>query len=300
MAILADEDTRMIIQGITGREAVTFTRDLLDYGAKVVGGVTPGKGGWEVHGVPVFDCVRQITSKERVDASIISVPPAFVRGAAFEALDNGINLLIIVTERIPRRDVVEIITYANKLGGRVIGPNSLGLICPHKTKLGMIGGRAEDVKKAYSPGNIGIISRSGGMTTEIANLLTLNGLGQSTCISVGGDPVIGSTFVDLIPLFEADSETHGIVIFCEPGGTAEEYLAEHVKTKKVTKPIVAFVAGRFVDSMSGVRFGHAAVMVEGNRGTTRGKIQAFREAGILVAEDFSAIPQLLAQNIPAH
>ncbi|OGW17638.1 MAG: hypothetical protein A3G93_01045 [Nitrospinae bacterium RIFCSPLOWO2_12_FULL_45_22] len=300
MAIIADKDTRMIIQGITGREAVTFTRDLLDYGSKVVGGITPGKGGWEVHGVPVYDCVRQITKNERVDASIISVPPAFVRGAAFEALDNGIKLLVIVTERIPRRDVVDIITHGHKLGSRIIGPNSLGLICPHKTKLGMIGGRAEDVKRAYSPGNIGIISRSGGMTTEIANLLTLNGLGQSTCISVGGDPIIGSTFVDLIPLFQADPETHGVVIFCEPGGTAEEDLAEYVKANKVAKPIVAFVAGRFADSMSGVRFGHAAVMVEGNRGTTRGKVQAFLEAGILVAEDFSAIPQLLTQNMPTH
>jgi succinyl-CoA synthetase alpha subunit len=300
MAILVDEDTRVIIQGITGREAVTFTRDLVDYGTKIAGGVTPGKGGWEVHGIPVYDCVKLITKKERVDASIISVPPPFVRGAAFEALDNGIKLLVIVTERIPRRDVLEIIAYAHKFESRIIGPNSLGLICPHRAKLGMIGGRVEDVKKAYSPGNIGIISRSGGMTTEIANLLTLKGLGQSTCVSVGGDPIIGSTFVDLIPLFQEDPETHGVVIFCEPGGTAEEDLAEYVKINKTHKPIVAFVAGRFADSMSGVRFGHAAVMVEGNRGTTKGKIQAFREAGIHVAEDFSAIPQLLIQNLPVH
>jgi succinyl-CoA synthetase alpha subunit len=297
MAILADSNTQMIIQGITGREAVTFTRDLLDYGSKVIGGVTPGKGGWQVHGVPVYDCVRQITMREHIDASIISVPPAFVRGAAFEALSNGIKLLVIVTERVPRRDVVEIVTYAQKQAARVIGPNSLGLICPHQTKMGMIGGRVEDVKKAYSPGHIGIISRSGGMTTEIANLLTLNGLGQSTCISVGGDPIVGSTFVDLVPLFEADPETHGVVVFCEPGGTAEEDLAEYVKSQKPTKPIIAFVAGRFADTMSGVRFGHAAAIVEGDRGTTRGKIQAFLEAGIQVADDFSAIPHLVRTAI---
>jgi len=293
MAILAKRDTTIIIQGITGREAVTFTQDLLDYGARVIGGVTPGKGGWQVHGVPVYDCDREITSRERVDASIISVPPPFVREAALEALCNGIELLIIVTERVPRRDVVEIITYARKLNSRIIGPNSLGLICPHQTKLGMIGGRAEDVRKAYSPGHIGIMSRSGGMTTEIANLLTLNGLGQSTCISIGGDPIIGSTFVDLYPLFEADPDTHGVVIFCEPGGRAEEDLAEYVKTHKCTKPIVAFIAGRFADEMSGVRFGHAAAIVEGDRGSTRSKVEAFREAGILIAEDFSTIPQLI-------
>ncbi|MDP6560486.1 MAG: CoA-binding protein, partial [Candidatus Binatia bacterium] len=238
MSILADENTRMIVQGITGREAVTFTRDLLDYGSHVVGGVTPGKGGREVHGVIVYDCVRQVTQQHRVDASIISVPPAFVRGAAFEALENGIRLVVIVTERIPRRDVAEIISLARRTGARVIGPNSLGILSPHRCKVGMVGGRAHDVRKAYSPGDIGIISRSGGMTTEIANLLTLSGIGQSTCVSVGGDPIVGATFTDLIPLFQVDALTRGTVIFCEPGGSAEEELAQYVRATPGLKPII--------------------------------------------------------------
>ena len=297
MSILADENTQIIVQGITGREAITFTRDLLDYGSKVVGGVTPGKGGKEIHGVPVYDCVRQITQRHGVDASIISVPPAFVKGAAFEALENGIRLVVIVTERIPRRDVVEIIARARRTGARIIGPNSLGILSPHRCKVGMVGGRAHDVRKAYSPGNIGIISRSGGMTTEIANLLTLSGIGQSTCVSVGGDPVVGSTFADLIPLFQADPQTRGTVIFCEPGGSAEEDLAEYVQTTPGVKPVIAFVAGRFADEMSGVRFGHAAVMVEGDRGSTRSKVRAFQRAGILVAESFAEIPQLIREHV---
>ncbi|RMF92155.1 MAG: succinate--CoA ligase subunit alpha [Candidatus Schekmanbacteria bacterium] len=289
MAILASENTKIIIQGITGREATTFTKDLLDYGAAVVAGITPGKGGWEVYGVPVFDTVKQAVEAHPADASIISVPPAMVKGAAFEAIDNGIKLVVIVTERVPRRDVVEIVAFARANGARVIGPNSLGLISPHKTKVGMVGGRAEDVKKAYSEGNVGIISRSGGMTTEIANLLTLNGIGQSTCISIGGDAIVGSNYLDLIPLFAEDEQTKAVVIFCEPGGNVEESLAEMVTKENIKLPIVAFVAGRFADEMPGVRFGHAAAIVEGNRGTTKGKIEKFKEAGIMVAEEFKEI-----------
>ena len=232
-----------------------------------------------------------------MDASIISVPPAFVRGAAFEALENGIRLVVIVTERIPRRDVAEIISLARRTGARVIGPNSLGILSPHRCKVGMVGGRAHDVRKAYSPGDIGIISRSGGMTTEIANLLTLSGIGQSTCVSVGGDPIVGATFTDLIPLFQVDALTRGTVIFCEPGGSAEEELAQYVRATPGLKPIIAFVAGRFADEMSGVRFGHAAVIVEGDRGSTRNKVQAFREAGILVADRFADIPEIVKEHV---
>ena len=297
MSILADQNTKIIIQGITGREATTFTRDLLDYGSKVVAGITPGKGGWEVYGVPVFDTVKQAVAKYPAKASIISVPPGMVRGAAFEALDNGIKLVVIVTERVPRKDVVEIVAFAKEKGATVIGPNSLGIISPHKTKIGMVGGRADDVKKAYLEGNIGIISRSGGMTTEIANLLTLNGIGQSTCISVGGDAIVGSTYLDLVPLFAKDPQTKAVVIFCEPGGTAEELLSEYVKENKVKLPIIAFVAGRFADEMPGVRFGHAAAIVEGNRGSTKGKIEKFKSSGIFVAEKFSEIIEIIKKNV---
>jgi len=300
MAILADGDTKIIVQGITGREAASFTKDMMDYGSAVVAGVTPGKGGWTVHGVPVYDSVKQAVSQHPVNTSIISVPPAKVKGAAFEALDAGLELVVIVTERVPRQDVIEVIESAREVSARVIGPNSLGLICPHTVKVGMAGGPAEDVRKAYCPGHVGIISRSGGMTTEIANLLTTHGIGESTCISIGGDPVVGSGFVDLVPLFEDDPQTRAVVIFCEPGGTGEERLAEYVLDHGSSLPIIAFVAGQFADEMPGVRFGHAGAIVEGDRGSTRGKIEGFRRAGIHVAEKFSDIVALIQTHTDAR
>jgi succinyl-CoA synthetase alpha subunit len=293
MSILADRNTKVIIQGITGREAASFTRDMLDYGTKVVAGVTPGKGGQQIHGVPVCDTVRQAVREEPVGASVISVPPRMVLGAALEALENGIELLVVVTERIPRKDVVEILETAKAAGARVIGPNTLGIISPDSVKLGMAGGPLEDVKKAYTPGPVGIASRSGGMTTEIANLLTTHGIGQSTCVSIGGDPIVGSNFLDLMPLFDRDPETKAVVLFCEPGGVVEENLARRVASGEFEVPIVAFVAGRFVDTMPGVRFGHAATIVEGERGSAAGKIQAFEKSGIHVAEAFSEIVPIL-------
>ncbi len=293
MAILANEKTRIIIQGITGREATIFARDSVDYGAKIVAGVVPGKGGWNVHGIPVYDCIKSALAEHDAEASVISVPPATVKDAAFEAIDNGLKLVLIVTERVPRKDVVEILALAQIKGARVIGPNSLGIISPHKTKLGMIGGRPKDILKAYSKGNTGIISRSGGMTTEIANLLTCNEIGQSTCISIGGDPIVGSTYADLIPLYERDPQTDIVVIFCEPGGSMEEELAECVVKNRISLPIVAFVAGRFVDEMPGIRFGHAGVIVEGRSGSTRNKIKLFKRAGIIIAEEFSEIVEIV-------
>ena len=295
MSILADRNTKVIIQGITGREAASFTRDMLDYGTRVVAGVTPGKGGQQIHGVPVHDTVRQAVREDPVDASVISVPPRMVLGAALEALENGIELLVVVTERIPRKDVVEILETARASGARVIGPNTLGIISPDSVKLGMAGGPLEDVKKAYTPGHVGIASRSGGMTTEIANLLTTHGIGQSTCVSIGGDPIVGSNFLDLIPLFDQDPETKAVVLFCEPGGVVEEKLAELAASGEIGIPIVAFVAGRFVDAMPGVRFGHAATIVEGEKGSAAGKIEAFKKSGIHVAEAFSEIVPILEE-----
>jgi len=292
VAILADQNTRVIVQGITGREAAIFTKDMIDYGTKVVAGVTPGKQGRTVHGVEVYDTVRRALKDHPAEASVVSVPPALVKGAALEALDNGIGLVVIVSERVPRKDTIEILEVAGEKKARVIGPNTLGFISPHRFKLGMAGGPVKDVKKAYMPGPVGIASRSGGMTTEIANLLTTNGIGQSTCIGVGGDPVVGSNFLDLIPLFEKDPETKLVVLFCEPGGIIEEKLAEFAMTRKDLIPLVAFVAGRFVDNMPGIRFGHAATIVEGDRGTTKGKIAMFKKAGIRVAESFSDILML--------
>ena len=297
MAILADQDTKVIIQGITGREAASFTKDMLDYGTRVVAGVTPGKQGQEVHGVPVYDTVRGALKEHPVDASVISVPPGMVKGAVLEAVENDIKFLVVVSERVPRKDVIEFLEAAREQDTRVIGPNTLGIISPEKVKLGMAGGPVEDVKKAYTPGNVGIASRSGGMTTEIANLLTTHGIGQSTCIGIGGDPVVGSNFLDLIPLFDQDPETKAVVLFCEPGGIIEESLAELVISQKIALPIVAFIAGRFVDDMPGVRFGHAATIVEGDKGTAKGKIESFKKAGIHVAESFSDIVKILREVI---
>jgi len=299
MSILAEKNTRVIIQGITGREAASFTKDMLDYGTRVVAGVTPGKQGQEVHGVPVYDTVRGALKNHPADAAVISVPPGMVKGAVLETLENGIKLLVVVTERVPRKDVVEFLEAARERDARVIGPNTLGLISPGKIKLGMAGGPAGDVSKAYMPGRVGIASRSGGMTTEIANLLTNHGIGQSTCIGVGGDPVVGSNFLDLIPLFHEDPETEAVVLFCEPGGVIEETLAELVLARNITMPIVAFIAGRFVDDMPGVRFGHAATIVEGEKGTARGKVDSLRKAGIHVAERFSDIVHLLKKHLPS-
>jgi len=293
MAMLADEDTRIIVQGITGREAVTFTKDMIDYGSKVVAGVTPGKGGQTIHGVPVFDTVYQAVREHSAEASVVSVPPAMVKGAALEALSNGIELLVIVTERVPQRDTLEVLEVARADGAVVIGPNTLGMINPHTVKIGMAGGPVEDVKEAYMPGPVGIASRSGGMTTEIANLLTTHGIGQSTCISIGGDPVVGSNFLDLVPLFDKDPDTKAIVLFCEPGGVIEERLSDLVLSEEIKTPIVAFIAGRFVDKMPGVRFGHAATIVEGTRGTAAGKIERFQKAGIHVAEGLNDIVSIL-------
>jgi len=297
LSILVDQDTSVIVQGITGREAVSFTRDMLDYGARVVGGVTPGRGGRDVLGVPVYDSVRQITEKERVDASVLAVPAPFVRDAAFEAIEAGVPLLVIVTERVPRRDVVQVLELARLRGSRVIGPNTMGIISPGKTKVGSIGGPAEDTRKSFLPGPVGVMSRSGGMTTELSNLLTQSGLGQSTAISMGGDPIVGSTFAELLPLWEEDPETRALVLFCEPGGPLEAALADRVQREGNSLPIIAFIAGHFTAEMPGVRFGHAGSIVEGKADTAEEKARIMREAGIVVADDFSQIPALVERAL---
>jgi succinyl-CoA synthetase alpha subunit len=297
MSILIDENTTFIIQGITGREAVNMTRECLDYGSKIVAGVTPGRGGRDVYGVPVYDTVREITSRERVDGSVLTVPAPFVRDAAFEALDNGIKLIVVVTERIPRGETAQILEFARIHRARVIGPNSLGIISPGKSKMGGVGGPAQDTRKAYSSGPIGVMSRSGGMTTEISNALTAAGLGQSTAVSIGGDAIIGSTYAELMPLFEADPETKAIVIFSEPGGPMEAQLADYVTENGTRLPIVAFMAGQFMDTMAGVRFGHAGTIVEGKLDTAAEKTRRLTEAGISVAEEISDIPALVKQRL---
>ncbi len=297
MSILVDEDTTFIIQGITGREAVTMTRELLDYGSKVVGGVTPGRGGRDVYGVPVYDTVREAVERHQVNGSVLTVPPGFVRDAAFEAIENGIKLLVIVTERIPRQEVAQIVELASMHGARLIGPNCLGIISPGKSKMGGVGGPAEDTRKSYQPGPVGVMSRSGGMTTEIASALTAAGLGESTAVSIGGDAIIGTTYAELMPLFEADEETKAIVIYSEPGGPMEAQLADYVRQNSSRLPIVAFMAGRFMDAMPGMRFGHAGTIVEGKQDTAAEKVRRLQEAGIAVAEEIEQIPALVKERL---
>jgi succinyl-CoA synthetase alpha subunit len=303
MSVLLSEDFTFIVQGITGREAVNLTRECLDYGSKVVGGVTPGRKGREVHGVPVFDTVEQVTESLGYvpDGSVVTVPPAFTKDAVFEAITRGIKLVVIVTERIPRRDVAQMVELADRHGARIIGPNCLGLIVPEVCKMGGIGGPAKDAAKAYTPGPIGVMSRSGGMTTEISSTLTAAGLGQSTAISIGGDAIIGSTYAELMPLFEADERTEGIVIYTEPGGRMEAQLSEWVAENDSRLPIVAFMAGRFMDDeeMKGMSFGHAGTIVEGKEDTATEKIARLEAAGIPVVERIDGIPDAVKDKLGA-
>jgi succinyl-CoA synthetase alpha subunit len=296
---LIDENTTFIVQGITGREAVNLTRECLDYGSKVVGGVTPGRKGREVHGVPVYDSVAQLVEAEGSvpDGSVVTVPPAFTRDAVFEAIEAGIKLIVIVTERIPRYDVAQMVELAKLRGARIIGPNCLGIIRPGVAKMGGIGGPAKDAEKAYQPGIVGVMSRSGGMTTEISSTLTAAGLGVSTAISIGGDAIIGSSYAELMPLFEADDQTQAIVIYTEPGGRMEAELAAYVTENDSKLPIVAFMAGRFMDAMPGMSFGHAGTIVEGKADTAAEKIARLQEAGITVAEEIAEIPDLVKQKL---
>jgi succinyl-CoA synthetase alpha subunit len=301
MSILLSKETTFIVQGITGREAVNLTRECLDYGSKVVGGVTPGRKGREVHGVPVFDTVAQAVEHHGgpIDGSVVTVPPAFTKDAVIEALLNGIKLVVVVTERIPRGDVAQMVEVADQQGARIIGPNCLGLIVPEVCKMGGIGGPAKDAAKAYAPGPVGVMSRSGGMTTEISSSLTQSGLGVSTAVSIGGDAIIGSTYAELMPFFEADEQTKAIVIYTEPGGRMEAQLAEWVKENNSRLPIVAFMAGKFMDDeeMKGMSFGHAGTIVEGAEDTATQKIARLEAAGIRVVERIDEIPTVVKEKL---
>jgi succinyl-CoA synthetase alpha subunit len=301
MSILVNADTTFIVQGITGREAVNLTRECLDYGAgaKIVGGVTPGRLGRDVHGVPVFDTVAQAVEHHggAIDGSVVTVPPAFTKDAVFEAIENGVKLVVIVTERIPRGDVAQMVELANEHGARIIGPNCLGIIVPDVIKMGGIGGPAKDAAKSYHHGHVGVISRSGGMTTEMSSTLSAAGLGVSTAVSIGGDAIIGSSYAELMPLFEADEENQAIVIYTEPGGRMEAELAAWVTDHNSRLAIVAFMAGRFMDEMPGMSFGHAGTIVEGKEDTATEKIARLGAAGITVAERIEDIPDLVKEKL---
>ena len=289
MAILVNEHSRVIIQGITGREGMVRTQLMKDYGTKVVAGVTPGRAGQEVYGVPVYDSVVQAWEKQGpVDVSVIFVPAALVRNAALEAIDAGVKLLVIVPDRVPIHDVLEIAARAAEKGARFVGPNTLGLVSPGRAVLGMIGGRAERAREWFRPGSIGVSSRSGGMTSAISYYLTKAGLGLSTIVHVGGDAVIGLSHPEVMELFEEDPETRMAVMFGEIGTTQEERVADLVESGRFTKPLVAYIGGKA--AKSGTRFSHAGAIVEGSRGSYETKVKRLREAGVHVVEAISDIP----------
>ncbi len=290
MGILVDSETRVVVQGITGREGVVRTRLMKDYGTKIVAGVTPGRGGQEVHGVPVYDSVvRAWEAQGPLDASVIFIPAALVRNAALEAIDAGVKFLVIVPDRVPIHDVLEIAARAAEKGVRFVGPNTLGLVVPGQAVLGMIGGRAERAREWFRPGPVGVSSRSGGMTSAISYYLTQAGLGQSTVIHVGGDAIVGLSHPEVMEFFEQDSETRLAVMFGEIGTTQEERVADLVERGRFTKPLIAYIGGKA--AKSGTRFSHAGAIVEGSRGSYENKVTRLREVGVHVVEAVSDIPK---------
>lgn len=289
MGILIDRNSRIVIQGITGREASMVTEHMLKYGTPVVAGVTPGKKGERVHGVPVYDTLKQACAEHQLNTAIIYVPPAVVLDAVLETLANGVRLLIIITENIPQHDVMKLLQEADNTGARVIGPNTVGIINPKaRVRVGAIGG--DNVSRCFVPGCVGVISRSGGMTAETSYMVKRAGLGVSTAVGIGGDSLIGSPPISLLALFEKDPETKAVVTFSEPGTAFEEDMAEFVAKGGFTKPLISYVAGKFTESMpEGTIFGHAGAIIEGGKGKPSTKIKMLREAGAHVLDRYDDI-----------
>ena len=294
MSILIDKNTRLLVQGITGRDGAFHTQQMIAYGTKVVGGVTPGKGGTTLHGVPVFDSVAEAVEKTKANASVIYVPAAFAADAIHEAADAGLPLIVCITEGLAVRDTLAAWHKVNNLRGaqnplgrpRLVGPNCPGLITPGQAKVGILPGHI------VAPGPIGVVSKSGTLTYEVVKQLTDKGLGQTTCMGIGGDPIIGTDFIDALTLFEADGKTEGVVLMGEIGGNAEEQAALFIR-RHMSKPVVAFVAGQ--TAPPGKRMGHAGAIISGGTGTAAEKMAAFEAAGVPVARIPSEIPGLITE-----
>lgn len=290
MSILIDQSKKVLVQGITGREGQARTRLMLGYGTNVVAGVTPKKGGEEVQGVPVFDTVAEaVEASGGIDVSVILVPAKFVKGAAIEAIEAGVELLLLVPDRVPVWDAMAIAKCAARHGASFVGPNTLGVLSPDKAVVGMMGGRAESAKAWFRPGPVGVISRSGGMSSSTAYYLGKAGIGISTIVHVGGDSVLGLRIPDVALRFQDDPETEAIVIFGEIGGSQEEDLARLMRERRVTKPVVAYIGGKA--AKEGTRFSHAGAIIEGNTGTHAGKVKALTEAGATVVPSFGDLPE---------
>lgn len=293
MAILIDDKAPVLIQGITGREGRTRARLMAGYGANVVAGVAPGRGGESVEGIPVFDTVAAaVEAVGEIYASVIFVPGPGVKEAALEAFAGGVKLVVLVPDRVPVWDVLAIDAAAREAGARYVGPNTLGLVSVGKAILGMIGGRPETARDWFRPGPVGITSRSGGITTSLAYYLGRAGIGATTVIHVGGDAIVGTPHQEVVRMFQDDAETAAIVMFGEIGGTQEEQVAELIRSGEVTKPVIAYIGGR--GAPAGTRFSHAGAIVEGGRGDYAGKVRSLREAGAVVVEDYDKVPEYTA------
>ncbi len=287
MSILVGKDTRLVVQGITGREGEFHTLRMIEYGTNVVAGVTPGKGGGWVNGVPVFDTIREAVAATEANTSIIFVPARFAPDAMYEAADGGISLIVCITEGIPILDMLKVRAYLDQKGVRLIGPNCPGIITPGECKVGIM------PAYIHTPGSVGVISRSGTLTYEVVNELSLRGLGQSTCVGIGGDPIIGSDFIDMLTLFEEDPLTEQVVLIGEIGGSDEERAADFIATN-MTKPVTAFIAGR--TAPPGKRMGHAGAIISGGTGTAAEKVEALEAVGVKVARHPAEIAELVASR----
>jgi len=288
MTLLVGKQTRAIVQGITGNQGSFHTKLMREYGTQIVAGVTPGKGGTSTQGVSVYDTVAAALERTDANASIIFVPAPFAKEAGMEAIDAGLNPVVIITEMIPARDSMVLMAYAKEHGATIIGPNTPGVITPGEAKLGIMPG---DV---FSLGGVGVASRSGTLTYEIASYLTRAGIGQSTCLGIGGDPITGLNFVDVLKMFRDDKSTDAVVLIGEIGGSAEEDAADFIEDTKYAKPVAAYVAGRAAPP--GKRMGHAGAIITGTEGTADAKMKRFREVGVRVAEVPSELPRLLQQQ----
>ncbi|HIC88663.1 MAG TPA: succinate--CoA ligase subunit alpha [Anaerolineae bacterium] len=288
MSILVNSETRLLVQGITGREGAFHTQQMIEYGTNVVGGVTPGKGGQWVHGKPVFDTMHEAVEATGANTSIIYVPARFAPDAILEAADAGVELVVCITEGIPTLDMVQVRAYLDHTETRLIGPNCPGVITPGESKVGIMPGHI------HTRGPVGVVSRSGTLTYEVVQSLTNRGLGQSTAVGIGGDPIIGSPFVDILRMFEEDPQTEHVVLIGEIGGTDEEQAAQFI-AKHMTKPVVAFIAGQ--TAPPGKRMGHAGAIISGGTGTAQEKIKALQAAGVQVARHPDEIADLVVVNI---
>ncbi len=292
MAIIIDKTSKVLIQGITGREGSSRTRFMIDYGTNVVAGVTPSKGGRTVHGVPVFNTVAEAVSYSgEIDVAVTFVPGPHLKEAVEEDLEAGIKTVVMPVERVPLHDIMYMVSKAKQTGTMLIGPGSIGVISPGEAVVGWIGGSLEMADRVFKKGNVGVISRSGGQTTTVSWVLSRQGLGISSAIHVGSEPIVGTTIAELLMLFEADPETYVIVLFGEVGGTMEEEAAELVEKDIVKKPVVAYIVGRGVQR--GIRYSHSSVLVEGSENSYERKVKKLKEAGVTIAETPKDIPRLV-------